>query len=130
MADDYGTDVSTFPVTDMTGRTIEGKRAVAECILRRYTTPNGSLRYDPDFGRDTREMLNEDLDEGDLATEAHALAREAEKDERVSRATVVLTLDAVASKLTVRVFGELLGGVAFDFVLGIDAVSAEILRVN
>jgi hypothetical protein len=127
---DYGLDVSTFPDLDVTGRTIGGVRVVAECTLRRLTTPNGTLEYDPDFGRDVRDLLNEDFDEQDLRREQVGIANEVEKDERILRADVVLKLDAAAFKLTIRITGELAGAARapFEFVLAISKVSAAVLK--
>lgn len=127
---DFGTDVSTFPVFDVTGRTISGVRAVAECSLRRFTTPHGSLAYDLDFGRDLRDLLNDDFDDVDLPAEAGAAEAELEKDERVLTASVTLDLDRAASRLTLSAGGTLADGRAFAFVLAITDVSSEILKAS
>lgn len=129
---DFGTDVSTFPGLDMTGRTITGVRAVAEAVARRFVTPNGTLEYDRDFGRDLRDLLNEDFDDRDIAREQAAAELEAEKDERVKRASVSFVLDRAAMKLTVRIGGVLADGrdTPFEFVLSIDKVSAKVLEAS
>lgn len=127
---DFGTDVSTFPVFDVTGRTISGVRAVAECSLRRFTTPHGSLEYDPDFGRDMRDLLNDDFDDADLPAEAGAAEAELEKDERVLTANVTLDLDRSASSLTLSAGGTLADGRPFQFVLAIADVSSDILKAS
>lgn len=125
----YGSDVSTFPVTDMTGRTIVGPRVVAEMLLRRYTTRAGKLRYAPDFGRDVRDLLNADLDETDLRFEEALLEREGLKDERIADLDVTLTLDARTSTLRIRADGFLSdGGEPFAYVLEVSALTAKILE--
>ena len=125
---DLGTDVSTFPAFDGTGRTISGVRALAECSLRRLTTEEGTLEYAPDFGYDLRDLLNEDLDERDLRRHEVRAALELEKDERIARADVSMTLDAATSTLSVRITGTLASGADYEFVLRIDQVSAEVLK--
>jgi hypothetical protein len=125
---DYGTDVSTFPDLDVTGRGITGPRVVAECTLRRLTTAAGSLEYDKDFGYDVRELLNEDLSDIELRREQARIAMEVEKDERVASADVRLVLDRVTMKLFLHVGGSLYDGKVFRFVLAIDKVSAAVLE--
>ncbi len=125
---DYGQDVSTFPDLDVTGRTISGARCVAECTLRRLTTEEGTLDYDRDFGRDIRDLLNADVTPKEIRREEIRVANEIEKDERVLRADVTMTLDEQKQTLTIRVGGELVDAESFDFVLAITAVSAEILK--
>ena len=127
---DFGQDVSTFPVTDMTGRTISGPRVVVECLLRRYTTPNGKLFYDRRFGFDLRYLLNGDFEDRELRMAEVSAVNEALKDERVESAFATFDLDTKASKLTVRIGGVLVDGQTFDAVLAIGQVTAEILAVN
>lgn len=127
---DLGTDVSTFPDLDKTGRTISDNLALAECCLRRLTTDEGSLDYDLDFGRNLSELLNEDLDERELRREEALAAQQLELDERIATASVTLSLDRSAMKLTVKVTGELVTGRTFDFVASVNALSAELLQVN
>lgn len=125
---DYGRDVSTFPDLDVTGREIEDVRAIAECTLRRFTTEEGSVDYDRSFGRDIRDLLNEDMTERDARREERRLANQAEFDERILRADVSLTLIAREHKLKIRVTGELADGREFSFLLAISKVSAEVLE--
>lgn len=127
---DYGTDISTVPVVDMTGRTISGVRVVAECCLRRLTTPEGWLFYDPTFGYDLRALLNEDLDDADLRHHQLGAANQLELDERILSASVSLSLNKETFTLTVRITGTLSDASSFDFVIAIDKVSADILKVN
>lgn len=125
---DFGEDVSTFPDLDVTGNSITGLRTIAEACLRRLSTPEGSLEYDPDYGYDLRDLLNEDLDARDLRRHAARAEIELEKDERIARADVVLSLEPTTHKLTIRITGTLVNAIAFQFVLGIDAVTSDVLK--
>lgn len=127
---DYGRDVSTFPDLDVTGREIEGVRAVAECTLRRFMSEEGATSYDRTFGRDIRDLLNEDMTERDARREEQRLATQAELDERILRASVSLTLEPSAHKLKIRVTGELADGTEFRFVLAVTDVSAVVLEAS
>lgn len=125
---DYGLDVSTFPGLDVTGRNISGSRVVAEACLRRLITPRGALRYDPDYGYDLRDLLNDDVTAADLRRHALSAALELEKDERIDAVSVTLTLSGFT--LTVAISGTLSTAAAFDLILAIDQVSAAVLRVE
>lgn len=127
---DFGADVSTFPDLNVRGTQVKDTKSVAECSLRRLTTPNASLSYDRDAGYDLRDLLNEDLDEADLRRHETLAAIELEKDERVRTATVSLSLDPSTFTLKVRVTGVLIDDRAFDFTAAVTAISAEFLKTS
>ena len=54
--------------------------AYMQAIVRRWTTPRGTLYRHPDYGYDVRQWLNDGLDEADLPTIESALAEEAMAD--------------------------------------------------
>lgn len=125
---DFGLDVSTFPGLDVTGRNLTGSRVVAEACLRRLITPRSALRYDPDYGYDLRDLLNDDVTDADLRRHALSAELELEKDERIDTVSVTLTL--VGFNLTVAISGTLSNAASFDLTLAIDQVSADVLRVE
>lgn len=106
----------------------KGFQVVGEAIARRWTTPQGRLIDDPNYGRDVTDMIGDDLDRGQLAAEAQQLAAEAEKDERVLSCTVTLDL-SVAGALTVRGAVETAAG-PFKLVLKASQVSPATLEVS
>lgn len=124
----YGVDVSTVPGLDPMFRLIDGRRAVAEVVARRYSTPNGALLDDPDFGLDVRGLLNESLDAATLYRWRAAMATEALKDERVLDADVAFAADLVAGTLRVTIALTLADG-PFTLVLGIGQLTVELLQV-
>jgi predicted HTH transcriptional regulator len=128
--DQYGSDVSTFPDLDVTGRGISDKRSVAEAVLRRWTTEEAQLEYDRDAGFDLRDLLNEDLSASDLRRYAARAGIEAEKDERIQRMTVTMELDASKFTLTVRAVGVLLDDRDFSLTASITQISADLLEVS
>jgi hypothetical protein len=69
-----------------------GVLCVAEAVADRWSTTNGTLIDDPDYGRNVLDLVSDDLSDADLAYEGAQLAAEAEKDERVSRMLVQITL--------------------------------------
>lgn len=125
---DFGLDVSTFPDLDVQGRQISDVRTVVECSLRRLITPNGSLTYDPDFGYDLRDLLNDDLSDRDLRRHSSLVAIELEKDERVLSASASLSWDPVRPfVLKVRITATLIDDREFTFTAAISSVGAELL---
>jgi hypothetical protein len=58
MATDFGSDISTVPTLDPSFATLTGPHVLSQALLRRFTTPLGSLVDDPTYGLDIREYLN------------------------------------------------------------------------
>jgi hypothetical protein len=136
---DYGRDVSTFltnPIEetldlDPNFTLITGTQAVAEAVSRRLVTPRGALAYDPDFGTDLRDWLEQDVEESGTAFAiASAIESECLKDERVSSAEAEATYDSEARRFDTRVAIELVSGQVFRLTLSIDAVTASVLKVT
>lgn len=121
-------DVSTFPGLDPAFRDITGRRAIAECIARRYMTPRGFLDYAPNDGFDVRSALSRAMSGRELATLRAEMTAEAEKDERVRSATVDVTVDLEAESIRARVELETAEG-PFVLTLSIDKVTVEILSL-
>ena len=72
----------------------KGFQVVAEAVLRRWSTTRGRLVDDPNYGENLVDMISDDLSPRDVARKQQALAAEAQKDERVLKAVVTLTLTA------------------------------------
>ena len=92
---DYGRDLSTHYTDppDLSFRQVTGKRAIAEAVARRWSTPRGQLVTDSDAGFDIQSLLLAAVDDTMLFTIAEALQNEAEKDERVGQCVVQVTYD-------------------------------------
>ena len=127
---DFGVDVSTFvngDVDPLLGP-LTGRAVVAEAIARRYLTPRGLLPEDPDYGYDTRTLLGASLGSVELFVVRAQLVAEAEKDERVTSASVALAFNQAAESLTITVRLVTLAG-PFTLVLDVSA-AALALRVE
>ena len=128
---DLGTDISTYPDLDPLFAPISGSRVLAEALLRRFQTPRGGLFYDPDYGTDLRAWLNDSFDanaEG-MARLAAAVEAEANKDERVGRATASVSLDLSTNRMTITLRVEPREGVAFRLVLDVSQVSVALINI-
>lgn len=128
MATDFGTDVSTFVDGDLDPffRVISGKRVVAEAIVRRWTTPQGGLFFDENFGRDVRDLLGQATSPQTLFALKNALVAQAEEDERVHEARVDVSLNPQTRRLLIR--GEIVTADGpFSFVVSVSDLSVELL---
>lgn len=105
-----------------------GNLVVAEAILRRWTTGQGELIDDPNYGRNLLDLLSRPLKPGEIAYEQQQAAAEAKKDERVKSAQVTLNL-SIAGVLMIEATIVTLRG-AFRLVASVSAVSVQLLLVS
>jgi hypothetical protein len=104
-----------------------GFRCVGEAIARRWQTPTGGLVDDPTYGYDLTDYVGDDLNTGDLARIAQAAGAEAQKDERVLRATVNISL--LAGVMTVAGLIITAAG-PFRLVASVSSVTVTLLEVT
>jgi phage baseplate assembly protein W len=122
---DFGIDLSALP--DLSFGLKSGRENLAEAIARRLITPLGSLFYDPNYGLDLRQYLNEALTD-EVRYEIETLAAtECEKDERVLAAEVKLIDTSTPRTLQLAISLETAEG-PFRLILAINAVTVEVLR--
>jgi len=128
MPTDFGTDVPTFVGggRDPFFRVIRGPRVVAEAIVRRWTTPQGALFFDENFGRDVRDLLGQATSPRTLFALKNALVAQAEEDERVREVAVDVSLNIQTRRLFIR--GEITTADGpFTLVVAITDLSVELL---
>ena len=116
-------------VTDLTMPSVmvSGNRAIAEMLVKRYTTPRGRLLSDPNFGLDLTQYLNAPLTSGQLSQLASQCNKEATKDERVLSAQINLTF--VLGTLTVSGTIQTANG-PFQLVISIAQLTVALLQVT
>jgi phage baseplate assembly protein W len=126
LSDPLGVDISCYPDLDAGFALVSGYTALGQALARRLETPRGGLFYDPDYGTDVREMVN------DAATSAFAQQRqqqieaEALKDERVGTATATVTYSPATSTAAVKLTVDTAVG-PFTFVLAVTQISIAVL---
>ena len=129
MADaDYGNDIGFSLDLDPLFLLASGPVIVAQALARRFETPRGSLFYDPEYGMDLREFLNESLADSDLLVIQTAVAAEARRDERVNSCSATVTLDRLSQTLTVKLALVLSTG-PFTLVMTVDSASVKLAEV-
>jgi hypothetical protein len=105
-----------------------GNQAVAEAILRRWTTTQGELIDDPNYGRNVYDLIGDDLSPRDLAMQGQQFGAEAEKDPRVTSCRVVITMDAQGNLTFTAAVVTALG--PFPLVVSVNAVTLALLLVQ
>lgn len=106
---------------------VSGRRALAQAILARLDTPQGTLWYDPDYGRDLKRWLNESFAPSDVFRVQSEIEAECLKDERVRDVAATVTFEPQAERLRVVLALTDADG-PFELVLAVSAVSLEVLR--
>lgn len=81
---------------------VDDVAALGQAVLRRLTTPRGSVIDAPNYGRDLRELLSRGITEAGLDNALSAYREEVLKDERIESVTIRATKTDVAS-LEVRI---------------------------
>jgi hypothetical protein len=128
---DFGADVSTYPDLDPTfGWRSDSSRMLAEAVARRLETPTGRLPYDPEYGLDLRQFLNDDIGARERFVIAARVLAEIEKDERMRSAEVSVHQDVAAQTLTLDIAIQPLDAAEFRLTLGISSVGASVLSVQ
>jgi phage baseplate assembly protein W len=95
------TDLGCLP--DLSFALISDRRALAEALYRRLTTPRGGLFYAPDYGDDLREMLLARLDDSALFAWKARIEQECMRDDRVDSVQADLTFYAARGVLLIEI---------------------------
>jgi hypothetical protein len=106
-----------------------GFECLAQDLYHRLTTDRGGLFYDPNYGYNVINLLNGGFTPPELAAARQGIAAECRKDERVHTCTARLTLNQATSHLLIEISIDTEAG-PFSLVLGVSAVTVQILSVN
>lgn len=122
-----GIDISALP--DLAFTLKGGLANLGEALCRRLQTPRGQLFYNPDYGLDLRERINDSFSNvSEIAALTHDVEFECEKDNRIIECNATAEIDD-GTLLAINIFGTSTLG-PFDFVLGIDAITGVSLLTN
>ena len=105
-----------------------GFRVVGEAIARRWTTTQGELIDDPNYGENITDVVGDDLSPTDIQVKQTALANEAQKDERVLDCQVTLTLGVDGTVTCTGVVTTAAG--PFTLVLAVGSVTPATLAIS
>ncbi|NJK44983.1 MAG: hypothetical protein HC933_12465 [Pleurocapsa sp. SU_196_0] len=122
---DFGLDLRLLPDKTFTRRS--GTDLLVELAVRRLSTPRGGLFYDPLFGFDLREFIQDEFSDVTRFELEDGARRELIKIEGVLDAAV--NASARDDTITVTCKLELDEG-PFQLVLRVEAATVEVLRAN
>jgi len=103
---------------------VSGRLGFGEACARRLVTYAGTLLDDPDYGKDLRQYLNDDIDRRALAMIASDAAAELLKDERCVHADAEVAFLSGVLTISIRVFDA--KGL-FRLTLTVDGVTVAVL---
>jgi len=119
---DLGNDLACVTDIDPSLPLVEGRRALAEAIVRRWITPPGGLFYAPSYGAGLLLTLHGGIQSVErIATE---LQNEALKDERVREIDVRVALEGDMLRVSARVTDA---AGPFRFVLGVSELTLDLM---
>lgn len=129
MAIDYGTDLSCIEDLEEECRVVSEPRVVlAQAIIRRWSTPRGTLPDDEDYGTDLAENINEDFDTLTMPRVTSDARAEALKDDRVIDCTIYEeAFDATTERLT---FKAAIDGVEGPLTLTVAVTALTVTLLN
>jgi hypothetical protein len=125
--DDLGTDIALLDDIGLRWRLVSGQANLAMAIVRRLSTPRGSLYYAPSYGFSLLDALNGSFTRAQRSQLQGAIVTEVEKDQRVASCVCDVTFgqDTLTVSLVIQ---SALG--PFDLVLGVDGLTVEILNAG
>jgi hypothetical protein len=125
---DFGTDLSC--VTDLTPdcKEVSGARVWLESLARRL---QGSLFYDPDFGYDLVDMLDDEVRLPDLDSASADIDQEFLKDERTLSSSTTVTRTVNNGAVSLRVVSRVRSALGpFTLTLEVSKVTVQILSIQ
>jgi hypothetical protein len=124
----YGSCLATMPdangnldlTPDMQMAT--GRVVLAQSLIRRQTTPRGSVITSPNDCIDIRQLLSKEMTQTSLQALASLIKTELIKDQRVTSVSVQISVDALGNATITENIGTAQG--PFSLTLGISASGA------
>lgn len=133
---DYGTDITTWqsedqtePDLDPTFTLISGRQVVVQACARRLCMKHGAHQESPNDGFDLRRFVNGKWNKARAFSIKTAIERECMKDQRIYIASCKLAYYPRTLQLVPEIYLDTMFG-SFSLVLGVDAVSVQILRAG
>lgn len=128
MATEYGADVSTFPVLDVSGTNIDGTRAIIEVAIRRISTDAATLSYaDATECFDIRTWLSKLTDTRGIAGLESRIENVIERDERVRQCDATVTFDRATEAIRVSIAITPFQGRTFKLAIAADKFTVSLL---
>lgn len=119
MAEGIGSDISGVMSLDFALTVSTGRRALAEAILRRLTTPRGGLFYDPAYGYSVLSLIGSTVPNTVIE---QRVFEQVFLEEEVEDATITVTRTATSIRIELAIED---GEGPFDLVLSASELTVE-----
>jgi phage baseplate assembly protein W len=126
---DLGQDFAFLSTLDPNFNLIGGTANLGQALAHRLETPRGGLFYDPNYGTDIRDWLNDAMTPRRLAQAAAAIQSECMKDERVLSCTASVQFVFATTTLNVVLNVSTAAG-PFQYILAVTSVSVSLLSIG
>lgn len=120
---DYGKDVLIGKVVSP----ISGSKNLINALVRRLSTMQGSLFYDPQYGYDVRQFINAEVDDQDIQQIETNVENQIEQDERVSSCRCTAQFDYQTQKMRLEVQVTPFVDRTFTLILSVDNLTVKLL---
>jgi len=128
MTVDFGTDLALQDDVSPEFPEVTGIDALIDACVRRLSTPQGDLFYDPAYGFDLTGLLSDSLEPSDIANIQTEIIRQLELDERVEAAECTIS-DVTLELMDVDILVQSSLG-PFSMTLEINNVSVKVLQAS
>lgn len=125
---DFGTDLALQDDVSPEFPEVTGLQVLIDACVRRLSTPQGDLWYDPSYGYDLTELLSDALSPGDLANIEHEIIRQLELEDMVEAAECTIS-DVTDELMTVDILVQTAQG-PFPLVLAVTDVTVQVLQAH
>ena len=120
---DYGTDVRIGIVVTK----VSGLQNLIEALVRRLSTPTGSLFWDLEYGYDVRALLNGEIDMDLLEAAEKTIENQLQLDERVDDAKCFIVFNLPTSTMYLYISVTPFTDRTFNLIVSVDKLTVELL---
>lgn len=120
---DYGTDVRIGKVVTK----VSGLQNLIEALVRRLSTPTGSLFWDLECGYDVRALLNSEIDLNLLEAAEKIIENQFKLDERVDDAKCFIVFNLPTSTMYLYISVTPFTDRTFNLIVSVNELTVELL---
>lgn len=120
---DYGTDCRIGKVVTK----VSGLQNLMDALVRRLSTPTGSLFWDLECGYDVRALLNSEIDLNLLEAAAMIIENQFKLDERVDDAKCFIVFNPPTSTMYLYISVTPFTDRTFNLIVSVNELTVELL---
>lgn len=119
----YGVDIRIGKIVG----TVSGLQNLIEALVRRLSTPTGSLFWDLECGYDVRALLNSEIDLNLLEAAEKIIENQFKLDERVDDAKCFSVFNLPTSTMYLYISVTTFKGETFKLIVSVNELTVELL---